>query len=69
MFEDAAFDIFREFSDGSTVWIASVRASADAESHMNLMAWQKPGKYFVWHEGKQIAHVDTSLQAKESALN
>ncbi|HEY6465573.1 MAG TPA: hypothetical protein VIY69_06250 [Candidatus Acidoferrales bacterium] len=69
MFEDAAFDIFREFIDGSTVWIASVRALQDAEAHMNLMAWQRPGKYFVWHGNRQIAHVDTTLRTAKSAPN
>jgi hypothetical protein len=69
IFEDAAFDIFREFTDGSTVWIASVRALNDAESHMNLMAWQRPGRYFVWHGGKQVARVDTSLHTVKSAPN
>lgn len=61
MFEHGSFDIFREYPDGSTIWIVSVRAFSDAESHMNMMAWQKPGKYFVWHEGNLVAHVDTTL--------
>lgn len=47
MFENAAFDIFREFTDGRAVWIASVRTLQAVEAHMNLMAWQKPGRYFV----------------------
>lgn len=66
MFEEGVFDIFHEFADGSTVWISSLRVLADAETHMKIMAGQKPGKYFVWSEGKQIAKVDTTLCKSES---
>ena len=66
MFDDDSFNIFREFADGRTIWIASVRAFSDAESHMNMMAWQKPGKYFVWHDGQLVANVDTTLCATKS---
>lgn len=61
MFEDGAFDVFREFGNGSTLWIASVRALPDAESHMSMMARHKPGRYFISHDGKQLAHVDSAL--------
>lgn len=66
MFEYDTFNIFREYPDGKTVWIASVPAFPDAESHMNMMAWQKPGKYFVWHDGQLVANVDTTLCATKS---
>jgi hypothetical protein len=66
MFEHGSFDIFRQYVDGSTIWIVSVRAFSDAESHMNMMAWQRPGKYFVWHDGHLVANVDTSLSRTQS---
>lgn len=66
MFEDETFDIFREYADGRTIWIVSVFALPDAESHMNMMAWQMPGKYFVWHDGQSVANVDTTLCARKS---
>ena len=69
MFEDGEFDIFRESTDGSTVWIASVRALPDAESHMHMMAWQRPGRYFVWHAGERVACVDTTVCRKEPVPN
>jgi hypothetical protein len=69
VFEDCIFDIFREYADGSTCWIASVRELPDAEAHMNMMAWQRPGKYFVWHDGGRVADVDTSLCAQKVRIN
>lgn len=66
MFDGGEFDIFREFEDGNTAWIAAVRTLQDAEWHMPAMACQKPGKYFVWGDGKQITRVDTTLPATKA---
>ena len=66
MFDKREFDIFREFADGSTAWIAAVPTLRDAEWHMRAMACQKPGKYFVWGGSKQIARVDTTLPATKT---
>jgi hypothetical protein len=60
VFHDGTFDIFRESPDAATRWIASVRLLSDAKAYMDMMSRRKPGKYFVWHKGKQIAHVDTT---------
>ena len=66
MFRQGKFDIFREFADGSIAWIFSVPALPDAKSHMVVMAWQTPGKYFVWSGGRRVAHVDTTQDAAKS---
>ena len=58
------FDIFHEFPHGSAMWVVSVPALPDARTHMDMMAWQKPGKYFVCYRGERVADIDTTSRLR-----
>jgi hypothetical protein len=42
------YDIFKEHSDGSFVWIETVEDVAAAKQRLEILAVEHPGNYHLW---------------------
>jgi hypothetical protein len=42
------YDIFKERSDGSFVWVESVAGIVAAQQRLGILAGQTPGHYHIW---------------------
>jgi hypothetical protein len=42
------YDIFKERSDGSFVWVESVAGIVAAEQRLGLLVGKTPGHYHIW---------------------
>lgn len=48
------YDIFKEFADGSVLWIEAVEDLKRARTRIQELAQHSPGKYFVFNQNHQM---------------
>lgn len=56
------FDIFSGAPDRDAVWVCAARGLANAKEHMDRIAAERPGRYFIFYapERKILSQIETS---------